>query len=685
MPVMANKRPIHKLWEKTKKEYDFTNADAYGLVCGSISDNLEVIDIDSKYDITNGKTLFKDYKRAINNIDPNLLEKLVVQKTVNGGYHFIYKCDYIEGSRKLAERETTHTEKHETYLKSYEYALSQISLLDTERESTAKSIAEKASKNDKVRVLLETRGEKGYIACTPTVGYSFLHGDFNSIQRITETERNVLINVAYSFNEVLKEPIKHVKTEIKNYKGLTPSEDYNERGDILGLLRNHGWIDVGKKGSKILFRRPGDTKADHSGNFDEEKNWFSVFTTSTEFQSQTPYLPYAVFCVLECNSDYTKVPIKLKELGFGNSIEEKKENDVKIPSSIDMTNDDIDFIATEEDYNEYLDTWRNGTFEKGKETGFEDLDKYFLFKEGDLVIVNGIDNVGKSTVIWYLGMLSAIKHDWNWLIFSSENKVGGVVRKLIEFYWSEPLPLMSKEKFEAGKLFVKNHFSIIKCKDTLYNYSEIMDMTKKASKKKKYNALMVDPYNSLKIDIPIKSKQGTYEYHYEAASNMQLFGKKNNISIFLNCHVGTVGARNKDTKGHTKPPQKEDTEMGVMFANKADQFLTIHRYVQKEEEFLFTEIHVRKVKEVETGGGVTPLDKPFKMMMINGFCGFSCKEKHQNPIRDFHSKLNIKQLTKEEVEMEFKSAVAIVHQEEEEEKKPKYKITSQQSEEETPF
>lgn len=638
MPVRADKRPIHKKWEQTRVNYDFNNAEAYGLVCGAISDNVETIDIDSKYDITPNKTLFLDYKKTIHKIAPTLLNKLVCQETVNGGYHLIYKCDFIEGNRKLAERETTHEEKHATYLKTYEHALSEIPKEDNEREFKAKQIAEKASRNDKVRVLLETRGEKGYIACYPTKGYKLKHRNFNSLERITAHERDILINVACSFNEVLREPVKHIKKEIKNYKGLSPSEDYDLRGNVVELLRSHGWVEVGRKGKKTLLKRPGDTKAEHSGNFDHEKNWFSVFTTSTEFQAQTPYLPYAVFCMLECGGDYEKVPIKLRDLGYGDNEEDIKTNDIRIPSSIDMANDDIDFIATEDDYNDYLDTWRNNTFEKGKSTGFQDLDSYFLFKDGDLVIVNGIDNVGKSTVIWYLAMLSAIKHDWNWIIFSSENKVGGVVRKLIEFYWSEALPTMSKEKFDIGKEFVKNHFSIIKCKETLYNYKEIMDMTKKAMKKKKYKALMIDPYNSLKIDIPIKSKQGTYEYHYEAASNLQLFAKQNDISVFLNCHVGTIGARNKDSKGHTKAPQKEDTEMGVMFANKADQFLTIHRYVQKKEEFLFTEIHVRKVKEVETGGGVTPIDSPFKMMMINGFCGFSCKERHQNPIKEFHNK-----------------------------------------------
>lgn len=636
MPVLANKRPIHKLWEQTRKEYDFTNAEACGLVCGSISGNIEVIDIDSKYDITPNKTLFRDYKNAIHKISPELLKKLVVQETVSGGYHFIYKCDFIEGNKKLAERETTHQEKHETYEKAFAHAMSTLEESE-DKEYKANQQANNASKNDKVRVLLETRGEKGYIACAPTKGYKFLYGDFFNVQKISVEERNILINVAYSFNEVLKEPIKHKEMPSKNFKGLSPSEDYDNRGDVLELLKRHGWQEVGRKGKKILFKRPGDTKAEHSGNFDQEKNWFSVFTTSTEFQSQTPYLPYAVFCLLECGGDFTLVPSRLKELGYGDSEEDKRDNSISIPSVIDMSNDDLDFVATEEDYSDYLETWRNGTFEKGLPTGFSDLDEHFLFKEGNLVIVNGIDNVGKSTVIWYLANLSAMLHEWEWVIFSSENKVGGVIRKLIEFYWSKSIRNQTAEEYKIAKEWVKKYFKIIKCKDSLFNYMDILNMIKKI--KKLYpniKGAMIDPYNSLKIDVPLKSKQSTYEYHYEAASIIQLFGKQNNISCYLNVHVGTIGARKKDKQNHTMAPQKEDTEMGVMFANKADEFLTVHRYVQKKDEFLFTEIHVRKVKEVETGGSVTLHDKPFKMMMSDNFSGFQCKDKKENPVKIIH-------------------------------------------------
>lgn len=639
MPVLENKRPIHNEWQITKKDYDYSGINAIGLVCGKISGNVESIDFDLKYSLN--PKMFNEYCTIVKQLDPTLLPKMVVQQTVSGGFHFVYRCSFIEGNLKLANRPTTEAEKKATYDKSYaaEYnKLIEAKHEPEKAENAAKIVAENSAENDKVRVLIETRGEKGYIATFPTKGYSLKQGSFDNIQTITPEQRSILFNVAFGFNEVLKEIVHREVKQKKQTKGLTPIEDYDDRADVVSLLEKHGWEAVGKKGPKILMKRPGDTKADHSGNYDEERKWFSVFSTSTQFEAQTPYKPYAVFTELELEGDYQKTPKALYDLGYGDRIENIRENTVEVASIIDTSIEDYSFLATPEDYNEYLEKWRRGTFPMGASTGIPELDKYFRFKDGNLVIINGIDNVGKSTVIWYLSMLSTMYNDWHWLIFSSENSVGSVVRKLIEFYWSEPITSMNNLKYKQAKEWVESKFDFIKTGKHLYNYKDLLNMTEIALKRRKYKGVMIDPYNSLKLDIPAKSKQQGYEYHYEAASVMQLFGKQNDVSIYLNCHVGTTGARKKDDKGFTLAPQKEDSEMGVMFANKADDFLTVHRVTQHETEWMMTEIHVRKIKETETGGKVTPMHKPFKMKMINGLAGF--EHFGYNPVLEWHKKRN---------------------------------------------
>jgi len=50
--------------------------------------------------------------------------------------------------------------------------------------------------------------------------------------------------------------------------------------------------------------------------------------------------------------------------------------------------------------------------------------------------------------------------------------------------------------------------------------------------------------------------------------------------------------------------------------------LTIHRITQHPTDWMVTELHVRKIKDTETGGRPTPLDIPVKFEMYKGGCGF---------------------------------------------------------------
>lgn len=625
MPVTSKKLPIIKGWQSVFKKHDLTNSEGVGLVCGKLSGNVEAIDLDIKYDIT-GK-LFDRYKRLINSVDETLLEKLVVQQTQSGGYHFIYRCEKIEGNLKLASRPTTSDERKFTYD------------LEIERGADEAS-ATKRAKNDKVRVLLETRGEGGYIMCSPSKGYKLIHRDYYGIEEITIEQREVLHNIARQFNEVNIEarPIRFENRQ--KIKGLSVFDDYNNRGDVISLLEQNGWKVVGNRGQKTLFLRPGQTSSQSSGNYDHSRKWFSVFTTSTEFEPQHAYLPYAVYAVLECNNDFSEASRKLYDLGYGDRKEIEREMNAKTPSVVNLVDDDYSFLAKPEDYDDYLKLAKEGNLPMGLSTGCPTIDKHFLFKHGNMVMVNGVDNVGKTKFILFLAFMSALLHGWNWIIYASENSLGTVMRTLIEFYFGKRLQKLNDIEYKVAKDFIEKHFALIKSDEDLYNYKDMINMAKKLGKRKKFDSMLIDPYNSLKIDLANSNKLNTHEYHYEAISYMKLFGKKNDVGIWVNNHAVTSALRNRDADGFTKPPGKEDTEGGGKFSNKADEFLTIHRHTQHPQQWMITEFIVAKVKETETGGCVTPKQQPVRLRMNVSGCGFSEVDEYNNatfdPVKNWH-------------------------------------------------
>lgn len=288
----ANKRSLQQ-WKKyqvsfasdTELEQMFNNPRVMGIatICGAISGSMEVIDLDCKYDLTG--TLFRDYMQLIVDTDCTLAEKLVIVKTVGGGYHIIYRCPQIEGNQKLSQRFTTDDER-------------------------------KDNPHEKVKVLIETRGEAGYVIAVPTTGYSFIQNNARNIPLVTPAERKILLDTARSFNTVIDE-LKNTGYVDNKPFNKSPFQDYNERGDIVGLLVKHGWREVKREGDKIVMLRPGDTKSKSSGDYNTKMGLFSVFTTSSEFEPNKGYRPAAVFAMLECGNDYKIAVKKLLADGFG--------------------------------------------------------------------------------------------------------------------------------------------------------------------------------------------------------------------------------------------------------------------------------------------------------------------------------------------------------------------------------
>ncbi len=582
LPLKKDKSPNISSWAKYQNVMfnDFNcTFEKIGLICGSISGNIEVIDIDCKYDL-DGK-LYDNYKRFINFNDRELFNKLLIQKTVSGGYHFIYRCKVLQGNKKLASRPA---EKEES------------------------------KTGEKVKVLIETRGEGGYIAVAPSEGYEIIQGDILNIPELTEREREILFCSAraldLSHNEIYK-PAKHQVEWVDN--GLTPWEDFDNRGSSLDLLLCHGWSEVNRNSKRVFLKRPGNTSAKTSGSYNFDMKMFKSWSTSTNFEAGKGYTPSAVFTFLECNGNFQEAGRKLYELGYGarsELITQKKEELEKL--------DNWDFISKELDENSYLVDFYTGKLKKGLSTGFDSLDKYFLWKEGNLIINNGHMNVGKSTILWYLIALCNMLHGWKWIIYSSENREASVRRRMMEFRYGKDYNKFNKLELQEAKKWAYENFTIIKG-DTIETYETLIDKCTRLMSLKPYKGLLIDPYNSL--DVPMSAK--SHEFHYKATTGFRIFAKTFNCATVINTHAVTEALRKTDNDGYVIAPNAADTEGGGKFANRADDFLTFHRVTQNPDTKTTMQIHVRKIKETETGGEPTPLSNPVKLIMRNdNFFGF---------------------------------------------------------------
>jgi len=283
---------------------------------------------------------------------------------------------------------------------------------------------------------------------------------------------------------------------------------------------------------------------------------------------------------------------------------------------------DLSFLVDADDDFQWIEDFSQGRIEQGLDTGSEELDKYFRYKK-EFVIMNGHSNVGKTTSALYLIANSTIRHGWKWMIYSAENRTSSIKMSLMQMVCDKKVANMTYQERKASYEFVNDHFYIVTTTH-VYTYMDMITFMEKTQFYHGIDAVFVDPYNSLRLDLRKSEMQNTHDYHYEAATSFLTFSKNNDVAVWLNMHAVTEAQRRKGADGLPSAPYAEDTEGGGKFVNRADCFLTIHRKVQAPDPHTrsMTEVHIRKVRETETGGQPSSLDEPFKMIMNNSHTGF---------------------------------------------------------------
>lgn len=278
------------------------------------------------------------------------------------------------------------------------------------------------------------------------------------------------------------------------------------------------------------------------------------------------------------------------------------------------------------DLKDKLNKIRTGQMKEGYKINVPQIDEYIRFKEGNFNVILGHANVGKTTVMLYLMLLYAKRLGVRWLVFSSENEAHSIVRKLVEFLDQKPINKIEETDFNTHLKFINEHFKIVDSSE-LFTYRKLLELAKAVKKAWDYKGMLIDPYNSLIKDPELSKSIGGHEYDYQATTEIRIFCKEFGVAVWLNTHANTNALRIKhpighEYVGHPIPPMASDVEGGGKFVNRADDFIVIHRYIQHPTEWTYSHIHVRKVKEIETGGRPTPIDAPIKLNSIVGNVGF---------------------------------------------------------------
>ena len=277
-----------------KDKTELPSTTGIGIVTGY--NNLEVIDIDLK--VLNSLKEQQDFWHELlgmcrDNID-DFDNKFVIYKTINNGYHILYRCQTIEGNLKIAK------------LKGLKEAI------------------------------IETRGVGGYVFIYDN---QISKRSYNDIQEVSILDRECLIDICKTYNYTGDQPIFEHKILPKEQEDkISVWQDYNDKTSIFDLL-GLDFAIVQNLSDKYTIKRDG-AKSPHSGYVYKNSNCMYLFSTGTIYPHEKLLSAFSVYTYKYHNGDFKESAKELYKKGFGSRMVKEAPTPIK---QIKINQDDLTF------------------------------------------------------------------------------------------------------------------------------------------------------------------------------------------------------------------------------------------------------------------------------------------------------------------------------------------------------
>lgn len=263
-------------------------------------------------------------------------------------------------------------------------------------------------------------------------------------------------------------------------------------------------------------------------------------------------------------------------------------------------------VTSKQEITDYCKNIYSKGYSKGVTTGVKTLDPHYTFRKGELTIMTGFANIGKTTTQLFLMIMASKLYDWKWLMYCPENEpIGDLMIDIAEMYCGKTADKefsdrVNQDEYLQAIDWAYNHFTVLTFDETP-TVDEVLESFDDFMQVEKFDGISIDPLNDLKAP----PKVSKYDYYYDALSNVRRFIKRHNVMFYLVVHPGTAANRRRNEDGTRPAPNMSDVEFGAMFGNRADNFLVFHRNPQSDK-WNVTEIHAQKIKFQKLVGVPTP-------------------------------------------------------------------------------
>lgn len=260
-----------------------------------------------------------------------------------------------------------------------------------------------------------------------------------------------------------------------------------------------------------------------------------------------------------------------------------------------------DVIFGEDVKDRALAIYTNG-FEAVKEVGIPELDEAFKLKRGEITLLSGIGNYGKSSFLKYYLLYRVVVLGEKFALFAPEdNPAEEFYHSLTEIYLGCDLTPKnynrpSQEVYERYYDFISKSIFFVYPKEIAPTPEYIKERFLELIIKEKISGCIIDPFNQLANDYGKRSDK----YLESFLADCSRFAQINDVYFTIVAHPKSL----KKESGHKNYPCPDvfDIADGAMWNNKMDNILIYHRPNHQEDPSSpICELHTKKIRRRAVG------------------------------------------------------------------------------------
>ena len=329
------------------------------------------------------------------------------------------------------------------------------------------------------------------------------------------------------------------------------------------------------------------------------------------------------------NSDFSqreayrtiKSAYKVNANRFGDSVfersilvEKTSRSEIKIDAAVlDESIKLKDVIYGDDVRDKAIDLYENG-YPKVDGIGVDKIDYLWKPKRGEITLLTGIGNAGKSSFSKWYEVFRAVVYDEKFACFGPEDNPA-------EEYYHDLVEILlgcdctpknsfkpSKDQYKKAYDFITEHFFYIYPETAAPTPEYIKEKFLEVIIKHKVTGVKIDPFNQMANNY--SGFAGRDKYLEYVLADFSRFAQINNVFLFIIAHPKLL---EKDKSGNYVCPDVFDVADGSMWNNKMDNILVYHRpFGQTDPTNPMCEFHSKKIRRQKVVG-----KKGFLMFEMN--------------------------------------------------------------------